>query len=248
MAKDYVAGTLQAPVLDHLFPNMIEADKSASTWPYFRKEIDHPFRVDRRNPTVGFINRDEASILYSNARLFSGRAGIEIGAWRGWSTAYLIAAGLAPLHVVEPLLADADWRREFVKVTRGAGGGASTVLVPEKSPEAVVRLGESGLRWSFAFIDGDHDGEAPTRDALSCAPYLDQTAMVVFHDLVSPHVSAALRALAAAGWNAMAYQTAQMMGVAWRGVIAPVAHRPDPTQPWSVPDHLSGIKMSGEAP
>ena len=230
MSKDYVAANLEAPVLDHLFPNMIEADKSASTWPYFRKQIDHPFRVDRRNPTVGFINRDEASILYSNARAFKGRSGIEIGAWRGWSTAYLVAAGIAPLHVVEPLLADVDWRREFEQVIRGAGGGSTTILVPETSPGAVIRLGESGARWSFAFIDGDHDGEAPTHDALACAPYLETTAMVVFHDLVSPHVAAGLRALAAKGWNVMAYQTAQMMGVAWRGTIEPVAHKPDPTQ------------------
>ena len=121
MSKDYVSDNLDAPVLDHLFPNMIEADKSQSTWPYFRKEIDHPFRVDRRNPTVGFINRDEASILFSNARAFAGRGGIEIGSWRGWSTAHLIAAGLAPLHVVEPLLADADWRREFVEVVAWRG-------------------------------------------------------------------------------------------------------------------------------
>ena len=247
MTKDYVDGNLAAPVLDHLFPEMIEADKSASTWPYFRKEIDHPFRVDRRNPTVGFINRDEASILYGNARLFTGRAGIEIGAWRGWSTAYLIAAGLAPLHVIEPLLADADWAREFVEVARRVGGGATTRLVAGKSPEAVIRLGASGARWSFAFIDGDHDGEAPTRDALTSARFLDPTAMVVFHDLVSPHVSAALRALADAGWNVMAYQTAQMMGVAWRGAIAPVAHRPDPAQRWSVPEHLTGIAISGAA-
>jgi predicted O-methyltransferase YrrM len=246
MAKDYVADNLGAPVLDHLFPDMIEADKSASTWPYFRKEIDHPFRVDRRNPTVGFINRDEASILYSNARLFSGRSGIEIGAWRGWSTAHLIAAGLAPLHVIEPLLEDADWRREFERVTRGAGGAETTILVAEKSPEAVVRLGESGLRWSFAFIDGDHDDEAPTKDALALAPYLETAAMVVFHDLVSPHVAAALRALAGKGWSVMAYQTAQMMGVAWRGAIAPVAHRPDPAQRWRVPDHLAGIRISGD--
>jgi len=247
MAKDYVADNLAAPVLDHLFPNMIEADKSASTWPYFRKDIDHPFRVDRRNPTVGFINRDEAAILYANAHAFKGQSGIEIGAWRGWSTAYLIAAGVAPLDVVEPLLADADWRREFKEVVGGAGGSASTALHPEKSPEAVVRLGESGARWSFAFIDGDHDGEAPTRDALACAPYLETTAMVVFHDLVSPHVAAGLRALAAKGWNVMAYQTAQMMGVAWRGTTQPVAHSPDPSQHWAVPAHLAGIAISGAA-
>ena len=247
MATDYVADNLEAPLLDHLFPNMIEADKSASTWPYFRKQIDHPFRVDRRNPTVGFINRDEASILYANALVFKGRSGIEIGAWRGWSTAYLVTAGVAPLHVVEPLLADPDWRGELEAVVRAAGGASSTLLTAEKSPEAVVRLGEAGARWSFAFIDGDHDGEAPRNDALACAPYLETTAMVLFHDLVSPHVAAGLRALAARGFSVMAYQTAQMMGVAWRGAIAPVAHKPDPAQHWQVPDHLNGIRISGEA-
>jgi Methyltransferase domain len=245
MAKDYIGANLEAPVLDHLFPNMIEADKGASTWPYFRKQIDHPFRVDRRNPTVGFINRDEVSILYGNARAFKGRRGIEIGAWRGWSTAYLIAAGITPLYVIEPLLADKDWRNEFEHVVRGAGGGSTTTLVPEKSPGAVVRLGEAGTRWAFAFIDGDHDGEAPTRDALACAPYLETTAMVVFHDLVSPHVTAGLRALAGKGWSVMAYQTAQMIGVAWRGAVEPVAHKPDPTQHWEVPAHLEGIPISG---
>ena len=143
MAKDYVADNLAAPSLDHLFPNMIEVDKSVSTWPWLRRDIDHAFRVDRRNPIVGFINRDEASILYSNARLFAGRRGLEIGAWRGWSTAHLIASGLSTLHVVEPLLADPDWRAEFLEVTHGAGGGATTILVPETSPEAVTRLGQS---------------------------------------------------------------------------------------------------------
>lgn len=245
MTKDYVADHLDAPSLDHLFPNMIEVDKSVSTWPWLRRDVDHPFRVDRRNPIVGFINRDEASLLYSNARLFVGRDGLEIGAWRGWSTAHLIAAGLASLHVVEPLLEDPDWRSEFVEVTRKAGGGANTILVPEKSPEAVLRLGASGARWSFAFVDGDHDGEAPAQDALACAPYLESTAMVLFHDLVSPYVAKGLRALQSAGWNVMAYQTAQMLGVAWRGEVVPVAHKPDPLQQWRVPGHLEGIVISG---
>ncbi len=113
----------------------------------------------------------------------------------------------------------ADWRREFEQVIQRRGGASTTQLVPDTSPDAVISLGDAGARWSFAFIDGDHDGEAPTQDALACEPYLEATAMVVFHDLVSPHVSAGLRALAAKGWNVMAYQTAQMMGVAWRGEI-----------------------------
>jgi hypothetical protein len=245
MTKDYVADSLPAPSLDHLFPNMIVADKSVSTWPHLRRDIDHPFRVDQRNPIVGFINRDEASILYSNARLFAERQGIEIGAWRGWSTAHLIASGLASLHVVEPLLADPEWRAEFVVMLGGAGGASKAILIPDKSPGAVERLGEAGARWSFAFIDGDHDGDAPLNDAFACAPYLEATAMVLFHDLVVPHVARALAGLEKRGFNVMAYQTAQMMGVAWRGEVVPVAHKPDPSQRWRVPDHLKGIPISG---
>ncbi len=247
MATDYVSENLKLPNLDSLFPNMIVGDKEALTWPYFRRGVDHNWYTDRRNPQVGFINKDEAAILYSNARLFSGRRGLEIGAWRGWSTCHLVAAGLASLHVVEPLLADEAWRREFSAAVDAAGGADRAILIAESSPEAVVRLGESGARWSFAFIDGDHEGEAPTNDALTCEPYLEATAMVLFHDLVSPHVSRALRALDAKGWRTMVYQTAQMMGVAWRGDIRPVRHIPDPAQRWSVPEHLAGFAISPDA-
>ncbi|WP_158818269.1 class I SAM-dependent methyltransferase [Methylocapsa sp. S129] len=244
MAKDYVSDNLNVPNLNSLFPNMIVGDKEAVTWPYFRKEIDHTWYVDRRNPEVGFINRDEAAILFSNAQLFSGRRGLEIGAWRGWSTCHLLVSGLASLHVIEPLLADPEWNREFVAAVNGSGQADRAILIPGPSPEEVIRLGESGSRWSFAFIDGDHSGDAPTRDALACERYLEPTAMIVFHDLVVPYVSAALRALDAKGWNTMAYQTAQMMGVAWRGDISPVRHKPDPTQKWQVPEHLAGFAIA----
>jgi predicted O-methyltransferase YrrM len=245
MSTDYVSSNLYAPQVDHLFPQMIEADKSVTTWSYLRRSIDHIFRVDRREPIVGFISRDEAAVLYGNAHLFSGRKAIEVGAWRGWSTVHLLAAGVGSLHVVDPLLADAAWRREFAATLEAAGGAGRAELVAEKSPEAIARLGEAGVRWSFAFIDGDHDGEAPRLDALACEPFLEATAMVVFHDLVSPHVAAGLLALGQRGWRIAAYQTAQMMGVAWRGETSPVAHRPDPAQPWDTPAHLAGVEIIG---
>lgn len=246
MSNEYVSDNLTVPNLNALFPNMIVGEKETVTWPYFRKEIDHTWYVDRRNPEVGFINKDEAAILYSSAQLFAGRRGLEIGAWRGWSTCHLIASKLASLHVVEPLLADPEWRREFVAAVDGAGGAERAILLAASSPAEVVRLGEAGQRWSFAFIDGDHHGEAPTNDALACARYLEPTAMILFHDLVSPYVSAALRALDAAGWSTRVYQTAQMMGVAWRGDVAPVQHRPDKNQPWRIPEHLAGLRLADE--
>ena len=43
----------------------------------------------------------------------------------------------------------------------------------------------------------------------------------------------------------MAYNTMQIMGVAWRGNVEPVAHIPDPTVPWTLPPHLQHIAVSG---
>jgi Methyltransferase domain len=244
--RDYVSDNLDVPSFDHLFPMMLEADKSLSSWPWFRKSVNHVWRVDRRNPIVGFISRDEAALLYSNAKLFAGRKGIEIGALRGWSTVHLLASGIASLDVVEPLLADPDWNQEFINTLKGSGGYERARLTPEPSPEGVVRLAAAGSRWSFAFIDGDHDAGAPKRDALATEPFLESTAMVAFHDLVSPFVAAGWQTLGERGWNIAAYQTAQMIGVAWRGEVKPVPHRPDPEQNiWEMPDHLAGIKIIG---
>ena len=244
--RDYISNNLDVPRFDHLFPQMMEADKSLSSWPWFRKSVDHVWRVDRRNPIVGFISRDEASVLYNSAKLFAGKRAIEVGALRGWSTVHLLASGVSSLDVVEPLLADREWRLEFEETLKGSGGYDRAKLMPAPSPDGVEALAAAGGRWSFAFIDGDHDGDAPKRDALVVEPFLETTAMVFFHDLVSPFVADGLLALGARGWNIAAYQTAQMMGVAWRGDVEPVPHRPDPEQAiWETPDHLSGVRLIG---
>ena len=120
--RDYVSDNLDVPKLDHLFPQMIEADKSLSTWPWFRKSVDHVWRVDRRLTNTGFISRDEAAVLYGNAKLFSGKRALEIGALRGWSTVHLLAAGVASLDVIEPHLAEPDWNAEFVETLKASGG------------------------------------------------------------------------------------------------------------------------------
>jgi hypothetical protein len=244
MSRDYVSDNLSVPDLSAFFPNRVAGDKTTATWPYFRREIGHAWYVDRRDPQIGFINKDEAAVLYANACLFKGKPGLEVGAWRGWSSAHLVATGLASLHIVDPMLADPAWRQEFAETLARVAGPTPATLVGEPSPEAVVKLGEGGQRWAFAFIDGDHDGDAPVRDALACQNYLAPTAMVVFHDLASPHVAAGLRALAEEGWSTVVYQTAQIMGAAWRGAIAPTPHRPDPKETWRLPDHLAGFALA----
>ncbi len=77
--------------------------------------------------------------------------------------------------------------------------------------------------WSFAFIDGYHEGDAPRDDARAVLPLLADDALVMFHDLISPHVAAGLAVFADAGWSVGLYNTMQIMGAAWRGKARPAA-------------------------
>ena len=85
---DYVSPGLARIRLDDSFPNMVVGDKATATWPYLRREIPHNWYVDRRQPTVGFVNRDEAHILYNSALRCPGRQ-LEIGCWLGWSACHM---------------------------------------------------------------------------------------------------------------------------------------------------------------
>ncbi len=52
-------------------------------------------------------------------------------------------------------------------------------------------------------------------------PHMAPDAMVVFHDLVSPHVTAGLKVMKDAGWNIELFNTVQILGIAWRGNVSP---------------------------
>jgi len=189
---------------------------------------------------------DEASILHALALPFAGKPALEIGCWRGWSTAHLLAAGVV-LDVVDPILADEGPREEIRAIARGLGAADRATLLGANSPGGVVQAAERrGEPWSFIFIDGDHEAPGPFLDAVGVAPYAADDAMIVFHDLASPHVAAGLDALRDLGWATRVFQTMQIMGVAWRGAAAPVDHQPDGRVSWTIPEHLQAYAFSEE--
>jgi len=73
-------------------------------------------------------------------------------------------------------------------------------------------------------VDGDHEGEAPVRDAEACAAHADEDALILFHDLAAPAVGAALDRLRELGWRTVVYHTTQVMAAAWRGSVHRCAH------------------------
>jgi glycosyltransferase involved in cell wall biosynthesis/predicted O-methyltransferase YrrM len=231
---------------DAAFPHKVIADPTTCPWPYLRHDISHNWYVDQRQPTVGFLSRDEAHILYNLALQFEGKRALEIGCWVGWSACHLALAGVQ-LDVIDPLLERPEFFETVDASLTTAGVRDRVNLVLGYSPEAVHDLArQENCRWSLIFIDGNHDAPGPLEDAIACAYYAEPDALIVFHDLASPEVSEGLDYFQQQGWNTLIYQTMQMMGIAWRGNVQPIAHQPDPQVDWVLPTHLQGYTVSGQ--
>jgi predicted O-methyltransferase YrrM len=236
---DYVSPGLEQINLTPCFPNMTQGDSLKNDWPYLRREYPHPWYVDARVPTVGFLNCDEAHILFNSALKVAGRAALEIGCFLGWSACHLAAAGVN-LDVIDPMLAKQDYRTSVESSLSQAGVLDRVNLIGGASPGAVEDLvRQKGGGWSLVFIDGDHDEPGPYLDAVACEPHCADDALVLFHDLAAPAVARGLDHFRTRGWNTMIYHTTQIMGVAWRGNIEPVQHVADPRIRWNVPEHLA---------
>jgi glycosyltransferase involved in cell wall biosynthesis/predicted O-methyltransferase YrrM len=243
--KDYISPGLSVVVPDAHFPRMRVGDRTSHPWKHLRREVPHLWYADDRFPLMGFMNRDEATILHNLALQFAGRPALEIGGWLGWSTCHLALAGVK-LDVIDPAHAEPEVRSIVDQSLAGCGVSGNVNLLANRSPDGVHEIATAqGKTWELFVIDGDHERPAPERDVRACLQYAARDCAFVFHDLAAPAVAAGLRLLQREGFNILVYQTAQIMGFAWRGNVAPVAHVPDPDVPWQLPHHLVGLPVSG---
>ncbi len=242
---DYISPNQSRIYLDYSFPLKTPVDYRTHPhpWPYVRREVPHLCYADQREPGIGFVNQDEAHILYNTALKLQGKPALEIGCWMGWSTAHLAAGGVV-LDVVDPALTNPQIYESVDQSLRSAGVRSNVNLYPGYSPEKVEEIAqENDRRWSLIYIDGNHDAPAPLRDAQVAERYAAEDALVLFHNLASPDVAEGLNYLRDRGWNTMIYQTMQIMGVAWQGNVQPVEHIPDPAVDWTLPEHLKGYPV-----
>jgi hypothetical protein len=238
---DYVSPNFVVIKADPCFPNKKLGNMDNITNPDFRKHIKHNWYIDPSFPECGFLTRDEANILFNAALQFSGKPALEIGSHTGWSTVHIALSGVK-LDVIEPQLTfDPRILLGIIESLRLAGASKNVNLVHGFSPEAVHELAKNQQRkWSFIFIDGNHNADYPLNDAKVCSEYAAEDCMIFFHDLAFPDVARGWRYFVGKdGWNTRIYHTQQLMGLAWRGKVTPPEHVSDPTYDWTLPQHLA---------
>lgn len=242
---DYVSPTFEYFVnVDSCFPQKMVGNVDAITNPLFRKHIEHKWYVCSDFPECGFITRDEAHILINAASLFTNCNALEIGSHVGWSTVHLALSGVK-LDVVEPQLTfDPRVLLALIDSLRRAGVDKNVNLCAGFSPQKIEELANGPLkkRWSFIFIDGNHNGAYPLNDAMTCEKYACDDCIIFFHDLAFPDVANGfLYFKGKEGWSMRIYHTQQIMGAVWRGKVTPPSHTPDPKYTWTLPDFLKDL-------
>lgn len=231
---DYRPENLECPDLLPYFPSLEERDPKLVRWEYLRYNVPHKWRVDTRhgeNTMIGTLSSEEAMLLHALALPFAGKRALEIGCHLAWSSAHILTAGVT-LDVVDPALGSQQHfdnvESSLAEVGNSFGVSGAYHLWAGFSPSIISAIASLKKQpWSFVFIDGNHDGDAPADDAKAVINYMADDSLVVFHDLISPHVTAGLEVFHDAGWNTKIYNTMQVLGVAWRGDIAPVEHVAD---------------------
>jgi Methyltransferase domain len=210
--------------VESYFPNVVRTrSRNAS--------VPHASRMDVRFPVVGLLTWDEATILYNYGRMLRDKPFLEIGCWIGWSTVITGFSG-TQISVIDPVLGGEPQGEACRDSLNRAGLSSQIKLHGGFSPEAIERFTPAGQKWSGFFVDGNHDGDAPTQDVSKCHHYAANDCVLLLHDMVMPPIRDALRWLQRNGWHVGIHCTTQVIGVAWRGNLNPIAHRPDPAVNW----------------
>ena len=234
------------PKLLKLFPLASITDPRRMTWKYMRPEVPHVFRIDQRGSRgIGNASYEEACCLFTFASQFKGKRGLEIGTHLGWTGAHLLAAGLR-MDFIDPAIGNSERALMLKEAFNAVPLAEPYSMYAQPSPQSIepTFLKGDSESWSFVFIDGDHDGDAPMKDAKAVLPFMAEDACVVFHDLTSPHVAAGLEVFQKAGWVIQVIQTMQIMGVASRGNVAIPAFQRDNNIPLANPEHLKKFLYS----
>lgn len=203
---------------------------------------DHELKLYKN---CGFLNRDEAAILYQCAKQIGGRW-LDIGAHTGW-TALHMAKGLdTSVLAVDPMYANQEfYNRALANIVR-AGCAGQMMLLPQTSGQFFAHS-VHGRMFDGVSIDGDHCWMNPLQDAVWAFRYLAPRAVILLHDFIGGPVREATKYLMCEGMKCRVYcASSQLLAVCWRGDFTPPDYTPDPRIDWrTVLEPLAATKLVG---
>lgn len=181
-------------------------------------------------PHCGYMSHDEAAILYNIARLNQGEW-LEIGSHTGWSGAHIATAGNC-VDMLDPSYQDPKFLERTAENLTAVGVSRLCQLIPLPSTNYWLSSAHNSRHYKGAVIDGNHDAPYPEQDAAAVLPWLQEDAVVFFHDFCGRPIRDGVRLLIRHGFKFRVYNTPQMIGVCYRGNITLPPHVADTTVDW----------------
>ncbi len=226
---------LQERVMPHSFGQPVLSD-------WADMPDDHELKLYKN---CGFLNRDEAAILYQCAKQLPGEW-LDIGAHTGWTALHIAGAG-AHVSALEPMYANHTFfERAYANINERAKFGDHVFMMPVTSRMHFAKL-EDDQEYDGVMIDGDHCWMNPLQDAVWSFKHLASTGVILLHDFIGGPVREAVKYLMCEGMKCRVYfSSSQLLAVCWRGDFTPPDYTPDPAIDWqAVLTPLAATKLVG---
>jgi predicted O-methyltransferase YrrM len=194
---------------------------------------DHELKLYKN---CGFLNRDEAAILYQCAMALGkdkrlSNVWLDIGAHTGWTALHMAAAG-AYVTALEPMVAHSEFVSRTLGNIQRASMTASVNVLPVTSRMYFEGIWNSS-QFDGVMIDGDHCWMNPLYDAVWSFKHLEPRGVILLHDFIGGPVREATKYLMCEGMKCRIYcASSQLLAVCWRGDFTPPEYTPDPKIDW----------------
>lgn len=182
----------------------------------------------------GFLNRDEARILYECSLQLLGGRWLDIGSHTGWGARHIDAGNAVSVTALDPMYANPEFAaRAMINCDSHQ---ADLTLAPTTSrmwfggdPRYPKPMMPFGAKYSGVIIDGDHSWEHPLYDAVQSFKHLEDRGVILLHDFIGGPVREAVKYLKCEGMKCRIYfASAQLLAVCWRGDFTPPDVPPNP--------------------
>jgi len=186
-----------------------EKNLSRKNYSYCYGELDDS-RTIPNQPYPVSLTEEEGILLHALIKQFGLSNGYEIATAFGYSSSYIGLALTGQLYSLDCYVEESEGQMDYsfqrmvmeteksrarvaagdypkgLSIARAMAAATGWIdrssFVVGLSPNHVAELFPMGVKIDFAFIDGGHFDDQPTKDVAAIIPFLSEKAIVAFHD------------------------------------------------------------------